>query len=192
MKKFTVLKLYLAALITGAGMLLGGCRQTPPERDFYEDVRSVDKLVFAGMSITKTAKYENSEWYKVGKRIAVYSYDTYMRAYIDMSLLTPDDIRVDEEKKSVQITLPAVQTELVGRDMTLRKEYENIGLFRSNMDSRERAEIKEKANESLVSEVKENPKFKRQLTEAAERKARGYFEALFARQGYRCVVVFKK
>lgn len=75
--------------------------------------------------------------------------------------------------------------------MTMRKEYENIGLFRSELDSKERAEMKEKANESFVREVQENPQFKKQLTEAAQRKARKYFEAMCASAGYVASVRFK-
>ena len=73
----------------------------------------------------------------------------------------------------------------------MRREYENIGLLRSDLDSRERAEIKEKANASFRKEVEENPEFRRQLTETARRKARRYFETLFEANGYTAVIDFK-
>lgn len=163
----------------------------PASVEMYQELKSVDKMVFASMSITKSVKMESSAWYKVGKRIAVYSYDSYMRAYIDMSQLQASDMVLDEANHTVQITLPAVTTEVTGRDMTMRKEYENIGLFRSELDSKERAEMKEKANESFVREVQENPQFRKQLTEAAQRKARKYFEALCESAGYAASVKFK-
>lgn len=171
-------------------MLAAGCTE-PDHSGMYQEIRSTDKLVLASMAVSKTARLESSEWYTVGKRIAVYSYDTYMRAYIDMSALEADDLVYDEENRSVHVTLPAVQTELAGRDMEMRKVYENIGLLRSDLDSRERAAMKEKANASLRDEVENNPEFRRQLTEAAQRKARTYFEELFEAQGYRATVDFK-
>lgn len=163
----------------------------PATVELYRELKSVDKMVFASMSITKSVKMQSDAWYKVGKRIAVYSYDSYMRAYIDMSQLQESDMVFDEANHTVQITLPPVVTEVTGRDMTMRKEYENIGLFRSELDSKERAEMKEKANESFVREVQRNPQFKKQLTDAAQRKARKYFEALCESAGYAASISFK-
>lgn len=183
-------KLLLGAL----GLLvLSSCADTDraDHTELYQEIKSADKMVFASMAITKTAKMESSEWYKIGKRIAVYSYDSYMRAYVDLSELQMEDIVFDEKAKIVKVTLPPVKTEIAGRDMQMRKEYENIGLLRSDLDSKERAEMKEKANASFKKEVEENPMFRRQLTDAAKRKARLYFETLFEANGYTANIDFK-
>lgn len=148
-------------------------------------------MVFASMAVTKTAKMESSKWYTVGKRVAVYSYDSYLDAYIDLSSLQPDDLVFDDTNRSVSITLPPVKVEVTGRDMALRKEYDDIGLLRDSLDSKERAAIKEQANASFRKEVENNASFRRQLTESAERKARDFFESLFASQGYTATVTFK-
>lgn len=168
-----------------------GDDKIPASVELYQELKSVDKMVFASMSITKSVKMESDAWYKIGKRIAVYSYDSYMRAYIDMSALQESDMIFDEKNHTVSITLPPVVTEVTGRDMTMRKEYENIGIFRSELDSKERAEMKEKANESFVKEVKDNPQFKQRLTQEAQRKARKYFEALCESAGYVASINFK-
>lgn len=169
----------------------GDADRIPATVQLYQELKSVDKMVFASMSITKSVKMESDAWYKIGKRIAVYSYDSYMRAYIDMSALQESDMIFDEKNHTVSITLPPVVTEVTGRDMTMRKEYENIGIFRSELDSKERAEMKEKANESFVKEVKDNPQFKQRLTQEAQRKARKYFEALCESAGYVASINFK-
>ena len=180
-------------------ILVCGCSGPAQESDpailqtrLYQELKSVDKLAFASMSITKTAKLEDSEWYKVGKRIAVYSYDSHMRAYIDLSELRHEDVVFDEPSKTVRITLPQIRTEVTGRDMEMHKEYENIGLLRSGIDSKERAAMKEQANASFRKEIEENPEFRKRLLETAERKARRYFETLFAENGYTATIDFKK
>ncbi len=167
------------------------CSKNDPAQ-LYQEIKSVDKMVFASMTITKIAKMESSDWYTFGKRIAAYSYDTYMRAYIDLSALQMDDLVFDDDAKTVKVMLPPVVTEITGRDMEMRKEYENIGMLRSDLDSKERAEIKEVANTSLRAEIEYNPVFKEQLTEAAERKARKYFEAVFKANGYEANINFKQ
>lgn len=171
--------------------LSSGCSKPDNTVSYYEEMKAADKMVFATMSITKTARLEDSEWYKVGKRIAVYSYDTYLQAYIDMSLLKPEDLEFDDKTRTVRVTLPPVATEIAGRDMEMRKVYENIGAFRSDIDAKERAAIKEQANKSLKKELEQNGTFNRQLTEAAERKARQYFETLFKANGYTAIVGFR-
>ncbi|MDE6653607.1 MAG: DUF4230 domain-containing protein [Muribaculaceae bacterium] len=172
-------------------LILSSCAKTD-NTDLYQELKSVDKLVLASMAITKTAKKESSDrWYKIGKRIAVYSYDSYMRAYVDLSALQMEDLVFDEDAKTVKVTLPPVITEITGRDMEMRKEYENIGMMRSDLDSKERAEIKEEANASFKTEIEENPMFKQQLTDAAKRKARKYFETIFEANGYTASIDFK-
>lgn len=187
MKKFAILLLAAAALAATA------CHKekTPDYTGLYQEIKSADKMVFASMAITKTAKLENTEWYKAGKRIAVYSYDSHLRAFIDLSALQLEDLEFDEVNHTVKVTLPPVQTEVAGRDMEMRKEYENIGIFRSDLDSKERAAMKEQANASFRSEVEDNPEFRRLLTEAAQRKARKYFESVFKANGYTASVDFK-
>lgn len=166
------------------------CEKTVDTMEIYEEIRSADKMVFATMAITKTAKTERSDWYKVGKRIAVYSYDTYMQAYIDLSKLQDSDLVFDSDAKTVRVMLPPIETELTGRDMEMRKEYENIGFFRTEIGAKERAEMKELANKSLKKEVEENHMFNDRLKEAARVKALKYFEAIFQARGYKAVIEF--
>lgn len=166
--------------------------EIPASMKLYQELRSVDRMTFASMSITKSVKMESDAWYKVGKRIAVYSYDSHMQAYIDMSELQESDLVFDDKKHTVSITLPRVKTEVSGRDMTMRKEYENIGIFRSDLSSKERAEMKERANRSFVKEVEQNPQLRQRLTDEAQRKARKYFETLCDSAGYMATIDFKK
>lgn len=170
-----------------------GCSKTDKEdvhTDLYEEIRHIDRMEFASLAVTKTVKTERTEWYKVGKRIAVYSYDTYLKAYIDLNELLPEDLEFDDKEKIVRITLPPIKVELAGRDMELKKEYENVGLFRSEIDSKERAQMKEQANADLKKELEGEPEYKRQLEETARRKARSYFGSLFKNAGYTAMIRF--
>ncbi len=169
-----------------------GCTNKPPidHVAIYEEIRYADKMELASMAVTKTVKTERTDWYKVGKRIAVYSYDTHLKAYIDLSELEPKDLEFDEDNKTVRISLPPIAIEIAGRDMELRKEYENIGLFRTEIDPKERAKMKELANSSLKKELNSNPEFKQKLIETARNKARKYFETLLKNTGYTAIVRF--
>lgn len=173
-------------------LLLAGCSRNPaPDYlSVYEEIKYSDKMVFASMAVTKTVKTDRTDWYKMGKRIAVYSYDTYLEAYVDLSRLEMEDLEFDEKNKSVTVILPPVEVAVAGRDMELRKEYENIGMFRSSVGAEERARMKEKANTSLKKELESNPEYKQRLIETARRKARMYFQTLLENAGYAADIRF--
>lgn len=182
---FTILFILLPLLLPSCSK-----QKAPDHTDLYEEIRRVNRMEFASLAVTKTVKTERTDWYKVGKRIAVYSYDTYLKAFIDLNLMAPEDMEFDEENKTVRITLPPVKIEIAGRDMDMKKEYENVGIFRTEISSQERAKMKEKANVELKKELAGNPEYKQRLNDAARRKARSYFESLLQNAGYTAYVRF--
>lgn len=182
-------------------------RDDDSRRVFLSEVRSVDKLVLAQMTISKMAtiddlSLENADGLKqtvealgdavkIGSRKGAYSYDTYMRAYIDMSTFTESDVDIDPQSKTITMSLPPVQTELVGRDPAIREDHYRVTGLRSAIDSRERAAVKEKMNAALKKEIDTNPAFRDRLVEQARAKARAYFASLGEAEGYSVTVNFK-
>lgn len=185
-----LMKRFLIILLALPLMLACSKKQAPDHTSIYEEIRHVNKMEFASMAVTKTVKTERTDWYKVGKRIAVYSFDTYLKAYINLYEFEPENMEWDEENKTVKVTLPPVKVEIAGRDMELKKEYENVGLFRTEIGAEERARMKEKASADLRKELEGEPEYKRRLEDSARRKARSYFENLFKNAGYTAYIRF--
>ncbi|MBD5176833.1 MAG: DUF4230 domain-containing protein [Bacteroidales bacterium] len=153
--------------------------------DFYQEWKRVGKMDFGSMTVTKTVTTDRTEWYKIGRRVAVYSFDIYLKAGIDLDQLRPEDVVIDETSKTIRLRLPEMDVRIAGRSSDLRLEYEHIDLFRSRPDSRERAVLKEMANEDFQREMKQNPAYIRQLRATADEKARAYFTALGEAAGYK-------
>lgn len=189
-------------------LMLSACtKQTRADYNYVDELRSVNKLVLAQMTVSKMATIDDLplddargikqtaaamlDIIKIGNRKAAYSYDTYLRAYVDMSQLSPDDVRVDHDARTVSITLPPIETEFEGRDITVKEDHYRVTGLRSNIDQYERAEMKEMMNASLKNEVESNPEFRRRLIREAQAKARAYFEALADKEGYTVIVDFK-
>jgi len=174
---------------------------------YLSEVKSVNKLVLAQMTISKMATIDDIDLanadglkqtaaglldaVKIGDRKAAYSYDTYMRAYIDMSGLTENDIKVDNASKTITLNLPAVQTEFAGRDMEIREDHYRVTGLRSEIDPKERAAIKEQMNTALKKEVEEKSEFRDKLVSEARVKCDSYFKSLLGGDGYNVVVNFK-
>ncbi|MDE6334658.1 MAG: DUF4230 domain-containing protein, partial [Muribaculaceae bacterium] len=173
----------------------------------YSELRSVDKLTLASMSISKMATVEDIAFdeasglrqtadavlasLKIGDRVAAYSYNTYLIAYIDMSALRADDIHVDKSRHSITVELPPIHTEFAGRDPGMREDHYRVTGLRSSINADERARIKERMNTRLKTEVESSDTFRNILVERAEAKARRYFESLLAADGYIVHVNFK-
>ena len=193
-------------LIGVVAVLAGACSDRDAEtgQEIYTEVKSVNKLVLSQMTISKMASLDEltldkaqgakqilqalGNTLKIGSRKAAYSYDTYMRAYMDFSGFAPDDVKVSGN--TVTLTLPAIQTEFAGRDVTINEEHYRVTGIRSAVSASERAEIKEKIAEALKAEVENNSTFKEQLVSTAEAKARAYFTSLLtADEGIENVVV---
>ncbi len=186
---------------------LGFNQDAEAPRNYLSEVKSVNKLVLAQMSITKMATVNDIDLgkvsgmkqmasglldaVKVGNRKAAYSYNTYLRAYVDLSNLAPDDVTVDEVSKTITLNLPAVQTEFAGRDMEIRENHYRVSGLRSEISAQERAEIKEMMNAALKEEVEQKSEFRSRLEAEARTKADTYFKSLLGGDGYNVIVNFK-
>lgn len=198
MKGFRIILLCMAALAVLSASQ--ACRREPePQRDFYSEVKSVRKLVLARMCVTKMAsvddidpsKAENLremaegilDAVKPGARKAVYSYDTTLQAYIDLSELSRDDVVVDSQARTVTVTLPPVKVEVSGRDAGIREEHYRVTGLRSNINAAERAQIKERMSRALSSEIESRPAFRERLEAEARMKAESWLTALLGSDG---------
>jgi len=206
MKYFRLLSIAMLGVIACS---LGSCNDNAQrEKLYYSEVKSVNKLVLAQMTVSKMATIDDInlsdaeglkqtaaalvDAVKLGDRKAAYSYDTYLRAFIDLSTLTPEDITVDESGKNINLTLPAVTSEYLGRDMEIREDHYRVTGLRSEIDARERAEIKEQMNTVLKEEVERKPMFRDKLVNEAKAKAQTYFSSLLGKDGYTVTVKFKE
>ncbi len=209
MKKSRLTYLVLSFSLA-AGLMTSSCQhgvEEKQERNYLSEVKSVNKLVLAQMTISKMATIDDIDLakaegmrqiaagvldaIKIGNRKAAYSYDTYLRAFVDLSDLTADDLKVDEASKTITLTLPAVQTEFAGRDMEIREDHYRVTGLRSEIDPKERAGIKEQMNTALKHEVEEKSEFRSRLAAEARTKASAYFKSLLGSDGYTVIVNFK-
>lgn len=191
--------------------VFSGCREKISDEDptitYYSELRAVKKLVVGRMTISKLATIDDIRLseaqglkqtasailaaIKPGSRKAAYSYDTYLRAYIDLDRLSPDDVSLDADGKNLEITLPPVEVEFAGRDAEIREEHYRVTGLRSEINADERALLKEEMNRLLKKEVKENPDFTSHLTELAKAKAVAYFTQWGQNQGLNVRIKFK-
>ncbi|MDE6121923.1 MAG: DUF4230 domain-containing protein, partial [Duncaniella dubosii] len=128
---------------------------------------------------------------KFGDRIAAYSFQTYIDAYIDLSELKSSDVEVDEKRKFIKLTLPAIQTQYIGRDLGVQEEHYRVTGLRSEITAQERAMLKDKMSLALKEDVENNDEYRSLLVKEAQTKARGFFTILLNGYGYDCEIDFR-
>lgn len=184
----------VAALAAGVWYAVQPRRQ---ELRLFSELRDMQSLVLAEMSLNKVGEISDEgatgvaavvNSLKIGKSVAVYSYNTYLEAYMDLSELTAADVAVDGRGRFAKLVLPPVRTRFVGRDMEVVEEHYRVSGLRSDVSPRERSQLKELMNASLKKEVEGNDEYRRTLTEQARAKAVGFFTALLRGRGYECEV----
>lgn len=204
---FRLLSFIISLVFLSGCQYLNNNEEAKQQRNYLSEVKSVNKLLLAQMTISKMASIDDIDFnkadgmkqlaaglmdaVKVGDRKAAYSYDTYLRAFLDLSSLTAEDVKVDDANKTITLTLPPVQTEFAGRDLEIREDHYRVSGLRSHIDPKERAEIKEKINTALKKEVEEKSEFRSRLEAEGRMKADTYFKALLGTDGYNVIVNFK-
>lgn len=185
-----------------------GCQENnAQDQTFTSELQSVRKLVLARMTVSKMAAIDDIRLseakglrqtasailasIKPGTRRAAYSYDTYLRAYINLDQLSDADIQVSNNGKNTDIYLPPITIEYVGRDIGIREDHYRVTGLRSEIDAAERARLKEDMNSVLKEEVRHNPMFAERLKEEAQRKAQVYFKAWGEKHGTDIRIHFK-
>lgn len=165
-----------------------------PEFNVFENLREVNRLELARMTVGKVGMVSDQEWgdaktlekkaealfnkMKIGSRIGVYSYDTFVTAYIDLSQLRPEDVKVDRENGTVDIRLPRVRVMIDGREPQLHEEHYRVTGLRSNIRPTERATLKAQMAREVKRELASSGEAMDALRRNGEAKAREWITEL--------------
>lgn len=189
-------------------ILLAGCAgKSESTVSPYEELRDTERLCLAEMAVGKVGKISDRRLrdassltegidaalnhLKIGDRVAIYSFDTYMSAYIDMSRLRPGDVTIDEKTKTCHVTLPPIEIETTGRDIKLKEEHYRVTGLRSQIRPEERAALKEEMSRVVAAEIDNDPRLRQTLIDTARSKARSFVTMLVSRQGYSADISFR-
>lgn len=198
---------YYVILAAIAALLFQGCSLKEERMQVYSEIKDVESLTLAEMTLNKVGTIDDMTWdkargfsqsmgalvntFKAGKRIGVYSYNTYLQAYIELGELRDEDVVVDEERKLVKLTLPPVRTRYLGRDMGITEEHLRVTGLRSSITPQERAKVKEVMNTALKAEVEGNSDLRSRIEDEARAKAREFFTILLKNRGYESEITFR-
>lgn len=200
------IKSFLTPLALTLLLLFSGCSHTEEAGiDLYSRLQDVSRLELARMTVGKVGMISDPDFssasglegkagaiinsMKIGTRIGVYSYDTYLVAFIDLNRMRPEDITIDKENATAVVKLPPVEVMVEGRDPQLREEHLRVTGLRSKITPAERAALKAKMSAEVSKEIDSGTEAVAALKESAKTKARIWFAELLSNWGYQAQII---
>lgn len=188
---------------------LSSCKEeTDPAMEMASRLRDVNRLELSRMSVGKVGmisdhKYEEAKTLeektramldamKIGSRVGVYSYDTYMVAYIDMSTLSQEDISLDRQTNTMHVKLPPVEVMTDGREPLLHEVHYRVTGLRSSIKPEERAALKAQMAEEVRKEIANDAGSRQVIVDGARRKAVAWLSEIISSWGYTPEISFKQ
>lgn len=201
------IRLFILIVLSVALSSLTACKKKEDSIDVYSQLREVSRLELARMTIGKVGMISDPAFrdagsleakaeaifnsVKIGTRIGVYSYDTYLIAYVDLGKLTPEDIEIDEENRIARISLPSIEIRTDGREPQLHEEHYRVTGLRSSITPSERAALKSQMAKEVRRDMKSNSRVRDLLRNAAETKGKAWLTELLQNWGYVAEINFK-
>lgn len=201
------IRFFILIVLSVALSSLPACKKNEDSIDVYSQLREVSRLELARMTIGKVGMISDPAFrdagsleakaeaifnsVKIGTRIGVYSYDTYLIAYVDLGKLTPEDIEIDEENRIARISLPPIEIRTDGREPQLHEEHYRVTGLRSSITPSERAALKSQMAKEVRRDMKSNSRVRDLLRNAAEAKGKAWLTELLQNWGYVAEINFK-
>ena len=188
MKKFTfvILTTFLLLLCFSCSKQVEQISLEKKLSEKMSQMTDVAELGSVEYTVTKIVKASDDKtWYKVGDRKILFNCTAYLKAGIDMSKFDGSKVQIDEEKKSVVLTLP--KAELLAFNMPPDKAklaYESVSTFRSNFTAADRNHLLQLGEKNIREDV---PNLG--ILKDAEKNASDFFKALLGQLGFEMITV---
>ena len=180
----------LAVLLVTA--TVPGCSERVPEDTTQREIEAISQmreLSLVEYRVRKIVKAnDEGEWYKIGDRKILLSCTAYLKAGIDLSGFSAENVDINRLDGSVTVTIP--HAKLLSLDMPaseIREEYDHVTMLRHSFSAEERNALLRQGEKQIRSSV---PSLG--ILEKAEENARRFFESVFQKMGFETVeVAFK-
>ena len=179
--------IYAAALL----FMLSGCAGSKQEtltdklNSQFSSMSEMAELGTVEYTITKIVKASDEAVYKFGDRKIIFSSKATLKAGIDLTNFSRQNISVDEKTKSAMVTLP--KPELLSFNMPPEDThlvYQKIGMVRSNFSTAERLLLLTQGERAILNDIENLG-----IMEDAEENARQFFVTMLAQVGFENITV---
>jgi hypothetical protein len=131
------------------------CHKAPDQRQEVLALRQMGNLATTEYVVTKIVKANDDQtWYKLGDRKILISCQANIKAGVDLTKLTADDVAIDGKNITLYMPPPQVLSLSVPPEK-IKVEYKEISMLRNDFDNAERDALLTQAENQIRNSVKE-------------------------------------
>jgi hypothetical protein len=180
-------KLFRLVYIIALSFIFTSCRESIEEKmnKKLSEMSELTELGTVEYTISKIIKANDNSFYTVGDRKILFSCKATMKAGIDLSNFSSDNVRIDKATNSVVINLP--KAKVLSFHMPADKvqlEYEKVGAMRFDFTVENRNDLLKQAEGSIVADAENLG-----ILKDAEQNARLFFKSLLTQIGFENIVI---
>jgi len=174
------IKVLVGALMAAFAM---SCSNPAKEDTMQDSILKLSETAEFGTveyTVKKLVIADDDQWYKIGDRKVIFSCTAFLKAGIDLTGFTEDNLRFSPDRKTVTVTVP--HAKLLSLNMPanlIQQEFSEITLFRSDFTAEERNYILTKGEAAVRASI---PGLG--ILQDAEDNAREFLVAMFSQLGF--------
>ncbi|MBO7270438.1 MAG: DUF4230 domain-containing protein [Bacteroidales bacterium] len=179
------MKKILLVMFAGC-LLLSSCNQKDKRLDeALSKVTSCAELGTVEYSITKLIKANDVAFYKIGDRKIIFSCKATMKAGIDLKDFSAENVKVSDDRKSININLPSPKILALNMNSEgIKVEYSRISGMRDAFNTEERMALLKQGETAILADAESLG-----ILNDAKDNATVFFEALLANCGFESIKV---
>ena len=176
-------------LIVASAILVSGCGKSLEDRakEKFSTMTEMAEIGTVEYTISKIIKASDSKFYTIGDRKILFSCSATMKAGVDMTNFSVDQVKIKDKEITINLPKPRVLSFNMPPEKT-KLEYEKVGALRFDFTAEDRNNLLRQGEEDILADA---PNLG--ILEDAEMNARMFFEALLSQVGFEKInVVFNE
>ena len=176
-------------LIVASAILVSGCGKSLEDRakEKFSTMTEMAEIGTVEYTISKIIKASDSKFYTIGDRKILFSCSATMKAGVDMTNFSVDQVKIKDKEITINLPKPRVLSFNMPPEKT-KLEYEKVGALRFDFTAEDRNNLLRQGEEDILADA---PNLG--ILEDAENNARMFFEALLSQVGFEKInVVFNE
>lgn len=178
-------------LLMGIALTFSSCKKDPAA-ELESRLKNIGgptaELGTIEYTISKLIAADHEVFYKIGDRKILFSSTSTMKAGIDISKFTAENVSIDEKANSITVTMPKAKVLAFNLPAeNIKLEYEKVSGMRHSFTPEERIKIHELAEQDIIADAENLG-----ILKDAEDNAKLLIEGLLSNFGYKKInVVFQ-
>ena len=175
-------------------MCLFSCKEDAPDELTLQEKMNMKMIELEQTTELGSVEYvvkkvikatDEAKWYQYGDRKILFGCTAYLKAGVDLSNFTNENVVIDEEQKSIVVTLPHAKLLSINMPPSETKlVYEQVPTFRGGFTAAESNGLLKQGEDAILDQVEDLG-----ILADAEKNVKDFFRAMLAQMGFQAITI---